>query len=82
MLVVRGAIVFFYFSFAIRHAAVAGGCLCRRGNTGVDAGSGGKSAARLDAFATFTEATVGYRLQGKLRLDALPNGTPLVEKRT
>ena len=56
--------------------------MCRRGNTGVEAGSGGKSAARFDAFATFTEATVGYRLQGTLRLDALPNGTPLVKKRT
>jgi len=73
-----------FFIFLSRSATPQsqGGCLCRRGNTGVDAGSGGKSAARLDAFATFTKATVGYRLQGKLRLDALPNGTPLVEKRT
>ena len=60
------AVWFFFFRDPPRRRR--SGCLCRRGNTGVDAGSGEKSAARFDAFATFTEATVGYRLRVSLRL--------------
>ena len=57
----------FFFRSAKQQASLVS---CRRGNAGVDAGSGGRGTGRMDAFATFTEATVGCRLQATLQLDS------------